>query len=459
VPQRRIGALVVAAAIALLPTAPAHAAQTFGSDLSRTPDESDECVGTTTCTFVQTALPGNSLPLVAPTSGVVTKWQVKTAAGPAGSVRLEVLRPTSGGQYIPVGSSSSKVTSSAGGIQTFTRQLAVQTGDAIALDQTTIAMLLAAAAPSATGGYWEPRINATSAPTGDDTGVELMFNAIVEADADGDGAGDETQDRCPGDATTTGPCPVDLAVTNTISSAQVTAGQDVTDTVVIRNLGHNTATGIQLNWGISSLAGPPTRTGDCSGASLCAIAAIAAGGSTTLTQLVRVPPSPAPYGATEAAMTSTAEAYSQLPDTDPTNNRATAGWTVTGFTPFAPFAPFAPFPATPSGPVRPRITLTVPRQQLPAVLARGLLVKARCTATCSGTLALSLAGRSAGTAPWHSAAAAPTTVRVKLTKRAVRARRKARTAQLTLRATARDAAGTQALAVLKTINLRRAKAR
>ena len=40
-----------------------------------------------------------------------------------------------------------------------------------------------------------------------------------------------------------------------------------------------------------------------------------------------------------------------------------------------------------------------------------------------------------------------------------RALRKAHSAQLTVRATARDAAGTQALAVLKTINLRRANAR
>ena len=33
------------------------------------------------------------------------------------------------------------------------------------------------------------------------------MNADIEADADKDGFGDETQDQCPTDATTQGPCP------------------------------------------------------------------------------------------------------------------------------------------------------------------------------------------------------------------------------------------------------------
>ncbi len=36
----------------------------------------------------------------------------------------------------------------------------------------------------------------------------VPVEAVLEADADKDGFGDETQDQCPSDATTQGPCPV-----------------------------------------------------------------------------------------------------------------------------------------------------------------------------------------------------------------------------------------------------------
>ena len=37
--------------------------------------------------------------------------------------------------------------------------------------------------------------------------LQLNVSAILEPDADGDGFGDETQDQCPTDASTQGPCP------------------------------------------------------------------------------------------------------------------------------------------------------------------------------------------------------------------------------------------------------------
>jgi hypothetical protein len=39
----------------------------------------------------------------------------------------------------------------------------------------------------------------------------LNVSAVLEPDADGDGFGDETQDQCPTNATTQGPCPTPAA--------------------------------------------------------------------------------------------------------------------------------------------------------------------------------------------------------------------------------------------------------
>jgi hypothetical protein len=72
----------------------------------------------------------------------------------------------------------------------------------------------------------------------------LNLSATLEPDADGDGAGDETQDTCPTNAATAGPCAVDLTLTAAATPAaapvggtavvafSVQAGQDATGVVV-----------------------------------------------------------------------------------------------------------------------------------------------------------------------------------------------------------------------------------
>ena len=48
----------------------------------------------------------------------------------------------------------------------------------------------------------------SSIPYTNDPAVRFNIAASLEADADNDGFGDETQDQCPTEATTQGPCPV-----------------------------------------------------------------------------------------------------------------------------------------------------------------------------------------------------------------------------------------------------------
>src|SRR4051794_6970688 len=115
--MRRASLLALVPALVVAP--PAGAAVTIGSDLTRTPDSSDACATQVTCTFLQTALPGNAGPLVAPSGGVIVRWRVKTAAGPTGSLRLRALRPDGADRYLAVNSSETRTTAATAGIQTF----------------------------------------------------------------------------------------------------------------------------------------------------------------------------------------------------------------------------------------------------------------------------------------------------------------------------------------------------
>jgi hypothetical protein len=54
----------------------------------------------------------------------------------------------------------------------------------------------------------DPSVGATESTAGNETGFQNPVTVTVEPDADGDGYGDETQDQCPTDASTQGPCPV-----------------------------------------------------------------------------------------------------------------------------------------------------------------------------------------------------------------------------------------------------------
>src|SRR5262245_57818738 len=124
-------ASVLALALLLAGAAPAHASVTIGSDLTRTTDTSDECSIEVTCTFLQNTLAGNANALVAPSGGVIVRWRVKTAAGPAGSLRLRVLRPDGSGRSLAVGSSTTGTTATTAGIQSFDTRLVITAGDSI----------------------------------------------------------------------------------------------------------------------------------------------------------------------------------------------------------------------------------------------------------------------------------------------------------------------------------------
>jgi TIR domain len=179
---------------------------TLGSDL-RTSPTGDHwyCTGSgaesPACSFVVTRFPEIDRLVKAPFAGVVTRWQVQGAGGP---IRLIVAR----GEIRPGGRSSlARVQGSTEQLvrstrrQTFRTRLPIRKGDAVGLQLSVGAY---GNAPYAAGTWleiWIPplgpeRERALDSGSRD---YEMLYNAVIERDRDGDGFGDVTQDNCPKD--------------------------------------------------------------------------------------------------------------------------------------------------------------------------------------------------------------------------------------------------------------------
>jgi len=206
------------AALCAFAAAPAGAAVTFGSAMLSEPTGAP-CATISepqSCTYAIGTLPAESQEVggtVAPSAGVITSWKVK--AGPNGSasdepdLRLRVLRGNTG-----VGSGPIEELPLGKGIYSYIARLPVQAGDRLGLDflgvQPGEAPPVAKTMTGATTDTWSPPLadGATLLPTtGTNNDYELMVQATVEPDADNDGWGDESQDKCKGSSGPNEGCP------------------------------------------------------------------------------------------------------------------------------------------------------------------------------------------------------------------------------------------------------------
>jgi hypothetical protein len=106
-----------------------------------------------------------------------------------------------GGSFTAISSSSTReFPDSQMATKTFATRQSIQAGDQIALDVSPPGSNLLINAPSeATWGRWQPPLDdGETRPPTTLLAMESAFNADVEADADEDGFGDETQDECVG---------------------------------------------------------------------------------------------------------------------------------------------------------------------------------------------------------------------------------------------------------------------
>jgi hypothetical protein len=184
------------AAVSLLAAPSATAATEFG----------DECLADVaepgiTLTQLERG-PGSSLPLTAPSDGVITSWTVRVAPGfpvQAAPVRLKLLRATATlDTFRVVGESDD----AGAGTPAFTQntRIAVQTGDRLGLYMRGGEGTLACSddnGDNALGIFKGDALNGFEYAFAPVSGFRLPVSAKIEADADGDGYGDETQDACP----------------------------------------------------------------------------------------------------------------------------------------------------------------------------------------------------------------------------------------------------------------------
>jgi len=197
----------VAMAVALggaAAAAPASASIEFG----------DDCVGNQSTesnlvTIFALSSPG-ALPVAAPVSGVITKLRVNLVPAPVSIPQtMKVLRVIGPSSVLTVAETTGSVT---GGGSSFNVRLPVQAGDHLSLygglpagaiycEVTEEITLAGFEGPGAGPG-------GTTSFEQEPASARVPLVGVIEPDADHDGFGDETQDKCPQSAAIQTECPV-----------------------------------------------------------------------------------------------------------------------------------------------------------------------------------------------------------------------------------------------------------
>jgi len=176
----RIGflALAVAAAWALVAAVAAQATTvTVGSVMPPTFTSSPfEGVRTQ----FNTTLPETGANLASPVNGAIVRWKVQGAVG--GPFTLRVLHPNGAGAFTATASSQA-VTPNGSGIETFSTQLPIRSGDLIAVDSSNATDQIGVATVAGAGyGIFSapPFEGATNAPAISKSGQEIELSAEVQ---------------------------------------------------------------------------------------------------------------------------------------------------------------------------------------------------------------------------------------------------------------------------------------
>jgi hypothetical protein len=205
-----LGALFISVSVA-----DAEAAVTVGSSLRERANLFTRC--DSYCTEMQVTRPGGLPGATIPSDGVITRWRIRAAT--RGWVRLRILRPVGDGTFKAVAASDPVQLSNyhdpgQDSQYQFRAKIPVLAGDVLALDRDRSAGAVFhgyGADTSYSAATFSPALgDLAAAPSAPVPGRELLLNADVERDADGDGLGDETQDSCPSVPASTPdvPCPV-----------------------------------------------------------------------------------------------------------------------------------------------------------------------------------------------------------------------------------------------------------
>jgi hypothetical protein len=172
---------------------------------------------------------------------------------PGGTIKLVVLRPT-GPDYGTVGSSAEQ-TLTGDVLNTFQTRIPVQAGDVIGFWSSSWELAAATQVSDSANIFRAQTADPAPGSTVADAdfypydGYILDISANVEADADLDGFGDETQDKCATDATTQGVCPDKTAPVLSINAGKaVSTSSGITFSVLSSEAASVVATGTMITF-------------------------------------------------------------------------------------------------------------------------------------------------------------------------------------------------------------------
>ena len=215
------GLALLALVCGLVAAPSAHAAVTLGTNPATTPTRVVDCIPICTAAFVQHTI--NGARLTAP-NGVITSFAVQAQ----GQVSLAVYRPNVRTDSSLVASGVGRATIQGTGPGTVARSAAripVRQGDVLGIDIPSGSLFYAIeSANSVVYNGLIDQANDTIDTQDGGLGI-LLFSANVEADADADGYGDETQDRCATDSTAQGVCPRPRKLSLASRSVTATGGR------------------------------------------------------------------------------------------------------------------------------------------------------------------------------------------------------------------------------------------
>lgn len=240
--MRRIAIGLATGGLALCASAPATAATTVGSPRLATVTEGVAACETCPAAILFDRVDG--VPMSAP-AGVVVRFRVK-ASGP---VTLVAYRPS---DRTPAHLAATRVgvgaTATGAGNATIAEtatRVPVAAGDLIGISIPSGSKLSTIATPEGDTHVWTATDGATIDTTSRESG-EVLYQADIEADADGDGFGDETQDACVGQAGAQNGCaapppppPPPPAATPTSAAELRTTSTRITKAGSVRVLVHN----------------------------------------------------------------------------------------------------------------------------------------------------------------------------------------------------------------------------
>ena len=288
--------LALAALLLAFGTAPALGAVTVGSDLPAPIGDPFTC--TSGCTIAATSLPGRMV--ASPIDGVLVRWRARVSIPSqplSDTIELRTLRPAGGGSYTARGSDRGTPRAN-GAVNTFAARLPVRRGDLIGLDLGSGEGIgavprfseLATFFPALAAG--ETRGPASAGASGS----ELLYNADIEPDGDGDGYGDETQDQCPLlSEKKTSPCIADLRLSHGGAvPTEAVMGELIRYYIKVTNGGHRSV-GITLDAAIArqlTVVSASVSSGSCGprsgGHLICSLGELPRNKSRTVTFVLRV---------------------------------------------------------------------------------------------------------------------------------------------------------------------------